>query len=537
MELILFFKSGLNLLKWMKQQRQLAYSIAVLILHLMNPSHSIATIYCDASVVDPINACITQCENANKDSERKQKTCRNLCKDCGSIKSDRKSLLSRLIQALTSFNKGQSTTAAALSCDVIPSQSVTTLSFDNKIQAGSKIDSKCSVSTYLGMITKGGLDNKQLWMMIENHDIQRPHFLEQVSRNGSCHDNCQSKDLNAIYESLLAKNIIALEQDNKGSSPATEIFEKIIRPLSDKERSESNQYAAKSTWSHSDFTQFPVLGIEAKNKYSTHLLDNRPAKNKEIIKSPIGNHNIEYFHNIPLFMDFFINTYGHNRKPETKREIDIQQKQNHCYDEAIDKTRGKKVNENLQPEKSNQIGIASHLDIPQLASHIPPWAHSGKRKRLDPTETDYNRNVTQLNIPLVCGVSGTTNLALWGLFSLNVELNELDLRRFLLYVWATLCADGGHSLQEVLSSATIIANYIKKNGLADTLALPKTTLKSLELITKDLSVDGTDQKLFGQYNDFFSKLEDSDDLFAKAKAQAQKELQEVYSNVLHCDKD
>ncbi|MFZ9596753.1 MAG: hypothetical protein ACO3A2_11855 [Bdellovibrionia bacterium] len=103
------------------------------------------------------------------------------------------------------------------------------------------------------------------------------------------------------------------------------------------------------------------------------------------------------------------------------------------------------------------------------------------------------------------------------------------MRLLLLSFWASLCIDGGHSLQEVLSAFKLNALYLDpgKNQMETQKShrsFSKRSLRSLVAITHDLSVNGSDEnKKFGLYeNSFFRFIRHSS--FLKVKNKARQEL-------------
>ncbi len=389
-----------------------------------------------------------------------------------------------------------------------------------------KVDPKCVVSFYSRLIGSQLLSLKKkdiIWESLENHVIDVNEVIrkikgdeldnlgEIISNSMNCSESCESTKLNAVYESFLANNIVIMEQNNEGKN-IKEIFEKIFKKIEDK-IGQDNFIKLKKNWiNQENVTRFP--SAQKQNIKSEDLKNELINKNK-----------------ILLMMDFFIELYGLKRNKYFENVFDsLFIEQNICYDSMFAKARGKKTNLKLKGKESNQLGIST-LIVPALVlKDSGAWVHSGVNTFIDGQETAYSKRVSKQHIPLVCGVSGTTNIAIWSLFSLRVELSAQELRFFILSLWSTLCSDGGHSLQEVLSATKIVSKYVRKNKLES--LLPQKTLNSLFEISKDLSVEGQARnKEFGRYYDsFFSNIIRDNPDFSEARQRAKEEFIDFYKN-------
>lgn len=121
--------------------------------------------------------------------------------------------------------------------------------------------------------------------------------------------------------------------------------------------------------------------------------------------------------------------------------------------------------------KETQVGLAKfdfdRLTLDGRYYQSKPWVHPGM-SRCDLSSDQsyevmsaYQREVDRLSIPMACGISGSTNYWLWtGLFA-QVDFTVEEMCLFILSAYLTLGSDGGHTLLEVLSSATLLAIYWK----------------------------------------------------------------------------
>jgi hypothetical protein len=370
-----------------------------------------------------------------------------------------------------------------------------------------------------------------LWEAIENHSVNvlkttstlplfhEDDFLSTTAvANTPCKKECQSHTLNSIYESFLAKSWIDFERESHGRN-VKPLFDPIYDAL--KAFPLAKYEEKREAWLSSGVEFYPVAQKKKKSR-------------EELIQA------LETKSDIPLLMDHFVTTYGFPRNPDegswvaTKEgnTLDPYLKyfQDRCYTREVIKERGEKIFL-VEPRRvSNQSGIVERVDIPELAMApgAEAWKHSGATSKFKRDGTHYDQSARKAHIPIVCGISGTTNIALWSIFSLRVNLSPKELRLFLLTTWATLCADGGHSLQEILSASKIVANYIRHNEAHP--YLPKTTLDSLNEVTHDWGVNGTESEaLFGQHSEMFLKdIEKDYPDFALARARAQQHVNDYY---------
>lgn len=423
------------------------------------------------------------------------------------------------------------------------------LAFDSHL-----VDPDCSTNYLLRLLSQPDSElpaqtRDSLWKAITNHETSRMKTFPKSPKladtsaadqliidNFICAKECQNSTLQGVYESFLAKSVIQFESQLNVLNSAS-LFRKIFDQQ--KELFKKYQENINLLWQSNSYKLYPVA-------------QRRPKTPEDIQKF------LEHPSDIPLALDYFMTTYGlprNNTIPlfsalfkDQPEAMHLTKTQDSCYANQISTIRGtryqsyQKAIQNLPA--SNQSGIVSQLDIPSLRLHITdqPWVHAGKSKGILPNSSQFVRNSAIAGIPVVCGVSGSTNIALWSLLSLKLDLSPAELRLFLLATWATLCADGGHSLQEVLSAGRIVSDYIATHGsdvidpqhstlLKDVLS--KKTVAALNDVTSKFS-NGNSQLIdswFGKYQDgFFYDLEKDYPAFAAIQARAKKETLEWYQS-------
>jgi hypothetical protein len=112
-----------------------------------------------------------------------------------------------------------------------------------------------------------------------------------------------------------------------------------------------------------------------------------------------------------------------------------------------------------------QVGIANFdkrsLVLDGRYYETEPWMHPG-RSKCDTSQIRgaFQKTADQHYVPIACSVSGSTNFWIWTALASNVDLSENEVRLLILSAYLTLASDGGHNLQEVLSSATMTSIYL-----------------------------------------------------------------------------
>jgi hypothetical protein len=343
------------------------------------------------------------------------------------------------------------------------------------------------------------------------------------SKTESCKRECDDLNISTLYESLLSKNLI---NNHESNTHIAAIFLKIFNSMKSKMSGSSfessvhnwTQFGAGDTAEDLGKRAFEFPANQKHRLATTSLL---PTKERAF-NYAIGLMND--IHNDPnptpnpsIQLDYLIfhskgkDEFGIPEKFAAERDV--------YFNNIVRRLRG--YRSSVLPEKNRtQYGI-SFFDVPALEAPEGsyPWRHWGRDSCLnDPSASLYSRNVSRAQIPLACGISGTTNLTLWTLFSYKTDLDENEMRLFLLSIWTTLCADGGHSLQEVLTSAKILSMYLSDLVERDEYFkrnISSVTLASLEKVTKDINPLGNMEEASTESNEQSALKAINDKIYGK----------------------
>ncbi len=285
-------------------------------------------------------------------------------------------------------------------------------------------------------------------------------------------ERCNNLSINAIYESALSKNILF---NNSLKKQMSTVLRKVIAGI--KTTMGANEFENSfRTWAEytDPSSEFPVA---QKLKIAADLLP-RHSDRTAALKFAIESRNNP---NPALQLDYI----AFNAK--SKDHIGIPslflEQRDYFFNAIVRRLRGYRGNK-PQATDRYQYGIAP-FDVPFLemekTENSYPWRHWGRDSCVNkPDSSLYARAVTERDIPLTCGISGTTNLFIWSVFAYKVELTREETLLLLLSIWSTLCADGGHSLQEVLTSSKLITSYMKNLVLSNETIKDQISLQTLE---------------------------------------------------------
>jgi hypothetical protein len=328
------------------------------------------------------------------------------------------------------------------------------------------------------------LDNdkkEHIYRLMENHDVSAlkgnlSNLDYSSSETQSCSTQCNDESINIVYESHLAKNIMLNKALGKKIG---EIFSKILV---------SNELSIFekpiNTWANSNDKTI-VLPVTQKFQIASDLISSGYKNKNEALKYAINEEN-----NPALMLDLLL--FNSKATNHVGIQSTFYTERDYFFNGIARRLRGWRGGRPTRNVRS-QYGIA-RFDIPSL--EIPniknryAWLHPGRDVCvIDPQSGQYVRSVIQHRIPNICGISGTTNLVLWSVLVSKQDLSENELRLLILSVWSSLCSDGGHSLQEVLTAAKLISIYVK--GLAEVDPYFKNntssvTLNNLESVTKEI---------------------------------------------------
>jgi hypothetical protein len=143
----------------------------------------------------------------------------------------------------------------------------------------------------------------------------------------------------------------------------------------------------------------------------------------------------------------------------------------YSFNSILKRIRGYRTNQRNRKigkeyKKESQIGIVN-FNFPELDIKLPyfenePWKHPG-RSQCDVSylQGTYQHEAYKRSIPLECGVSGSTNFWLWTIVWSDIDLTLTETALIVFSAFLILGADGGHSLNEVLTTATLDAIFWK----------------------------------------------------------------------------
>lgn len=345
-------------------------------------------------------------------------------------------------------------------CDLISSP---------EIVSDNKETSSCYYSSYLTRMLNRthlnlnphplNLSEETLFSSMENHMFLIPKTLKASEILATCENTCNDVSLNRIYESLLA---LKIKQNEEISKKISIIFGKIFHSMKNI-IGESDFKESIHRWSRlkdSDIT-FPSLQRQELFIQPTKQLLTKERAMKYAINCLDKDNNPTP--NTALQLDFLLyHAKGNDNKGLQGSVEKFKTERDYFFNALVRRMRGFRGNK-LPANKTSYYGIVK-FDIPELRAkdNSIPWRNWSRDSCInEPQSNFYTKSISKLQIPLACGISGTTNLALWSLFAFGTDLDENEMRLFLLSVWSTLSIDTGHALQEVLTASKLTAIYLR----------------------------------------------------------------------------
>ncbi len=354
-----------------------------------------------------------------------------------------------------------------------------------------------------------------LWAEFENHPMDHKklfHHLLQTSFFSESHNHtafsnriesipfvkcsnlCKNVPLDKIYESIFA--IILLKRKSNHALPPEairQVFLKILNGLN-----ETVLERSLESWG----TASPAYGVA-----------NRPLLSPEEKITRVKSVN-----DIALFIDFF-SFYSSNH-------LSNGMSRDQTYAHAIAPLKGKKITSLVQPKQFVGLVEDDHFIEPT----IPAYPHPIERDRWVSQSSPFLRFMEERQLPIACSISGNTNIHLWGLVDVSSPLSPHEIRIYLFALWATLVGDGGHSLQEILSSAKEVSQYLSTQPLSKNASWPRPEfIQALSEATQSIAPIGNG---IGHYHhDFFSHF-DHDRWFQEIRKEAQDEFKDFWAQ--HC---
>ena len=142
---------------------------------------------------------------------------------------------------------------------------------------------------------------------------------------------------------------------------------------------------------------------------------------------------------------------------------DVTEARDYFFNAVMHRVRGYRTNRKRGADApTTQVGIANFDYQPLEVPGAKPWAHPG-RTRCDTSvlRSTYQRAADQRDAVSACGISGSTNFWIWTALASGADLSPLEASTLILSAYLTLGTDGGHSLVEVLASATLAATLFR----------------------------------------------------------------------------
>jgi len=140
----------------------------------------------------------------------------------------------------------------------------------------------------------------------------------------------------------------------------------------------------------------------------------------------------------------------------------------YVFNNILKRLRGYRTNS----QETRQISATKQVGIPNFDYDALQFAHSWYKRlawnhpgRVQcgtiPFQGMYEHSAYKKSIPIECGISGSTNFWIWTALYTKVNLDLTETRMLIFSAFLVLCADGGHSLSEVLSSCVLTSIYWK----------------------------------------------------------------------------
>lgn len=297
----------------------------------------------------------------------------------------------------------------------------------------------------------------------------------------TCDQDCNDLYLSELYESYLIR--FSLESKDLADEILA-IYQKIFKKFG-----KDSLEASYKKW----IAEPALFPVNQKDRDWTNY------KKEVALKNIIGvSHDPT---NILLSADF-LKQLQYELPDEFRAERD------YMFNNVLKKARGYRTNSKKGREGRVErlIGITS-FDLDDLALkskyyEIKKWMHPGRSQcDTSPLQGMYQNEAFNKSIPLKCGISGSTNFWIWTALFSGVNLTPEEVRLLVFSAYVVLGADGGHSLMEVLSSATMSSIYMKhydqysQERILTPFIRNSNFAKNLYEVTKDINPIGNEQAM------------------------------------------
>lgn len=351
---------------------------------------------------------------------------------------------------------------------------------------------------------------REYWIHFENHNLNTDQLVEIIKAESDtssadwpfidiiqrlnerrsladCSEKCTNVELDKVYESVFAAIFVRLRDTstNRVPAPIQAVLQKVLNAIPDFEKHLAD-------WSERTDNEYQI------------------AKRVDLPISERIN-RVQNTTDIALVMDFLY-SYFYSIKDDERES---------CYSEMILKEKGTRTRITDGP-KTSYLGLVELEYLFQ--NEVPPYFHPYLRDQWLPRSSVYITSIEQLHLPLICSISGNGNIHLFGLAKLSNPLNPQELRIYLLALWVTLTADGGHVLQELLTSAKLVSHWMNANYDSSSFIQHKLAL-SLHEVAQPIAPIGLEMGHY--YTDFFSHFV-GDEWFETLRGKTQREFMNIW---------
>lgn len=339
---------------------------------------------------------------------------------------------------------------------------------------------------------------KEAQYIIENH------LNEKAESQGSkCDVDCDNVFMQELYESYLVKYML---QDENLQTKLISIYKKIYDAMRNKLGDSTYKEVIKK-WEEQNPGGEGLFNVN--QRFRNWSDNNRMIRfsngnrvNPYVLRQLTGVSDFDPT-TILLSSDFL-------KKLSSSVPVEFAGMRDYMFNNILKRARGYRTNSKnrIQPGtkkkdkilvKEKQIGITDFdlddLILQKNTYYNPqPFVHPGRSQcNTVPLQGMYEHEAERLNIPIKCGISGSTNFWIWTALYSGVNLSLEETRLFLLSAFIVLNADGGHSLMEVLSSATMSSIFwkdyltVSKDRMLEKYIIGSNFARNMYEITKNIN--------------------------------------------------
>ena len=330
----------------------------------------------------------------------------------------------------------------------------------------------------------------------DKRDLFCNHKYSQITKPPLCDIQCHNLFLQQLYESFFVKYCL---EDIKISYDTVLVHRKIFDCFD-----KSVILEEYKKWVEGSYPYFPV---NQKNRnWSEYMKSNILMNMTGLSHDPTT---------ILLSGDFL-------KQLNYVLPVSFTTKRDYVFNNILKRLRGYRTNsQKIRPiSATNQVGIPNFdydaLEFTHSWYNSLEWNHPGRVQcGTIPFQGMYENSAYQKSIPIECGISGSTNFWIWTALYTKVNLTLSETRMLVFSAFLVLCADGGHSLSEVLSSCvftSIYWKYYSRFSKDKTLAEyidGSTFASNLYEICKDINPIGNEKIICIDWDDVGDKIYNS----------------------------